>query len=263
MKKKYKLFKMRRYGFAMAFLMNCVLACQSKTETASLDADPNIKTGKSASKKAIVIPSNGVPTELPETDELLRPSEEKKIADELERPISRGEDIWKIIDEPNAKKELNPKYNAINMPFPENTQLFSIQSFLSDYKDLYQSYMPLMKEYRMLFVAINSPQSNRKDVAAIKLRLRESFDRAHWTFLAGLLETNEFLVNRATGSLQVDQEKNFVARIKVLSFLAAELSRSSGEQKYNEFLKEAYIDMSKKYFNRRLRNQENEAGSVK
>lgn len=143
------------------------------------------------------------------------------------------------------------------LPLPEKTTYYALKQFMDEYRDVYAAYIPLGKEYRMYFKGLNDEDEPSEEVlAALKLRMRENFDRAHWVFLGAVLELSEFFQQNARNMLQIDKEENFVARVRVITFMANELKEISKDARYVNFARALYISMSEKHLGRTVKPRE-------
>lgn len=143
------------------------------------------------------------------------------------------------------------------LPLPERFSYFDLQNFLRDSSGIYEAFAPLDKEYALFFKILGQGSTpNDEEIKTLKLRVREGFDRCHWVFVFGLWEVNNYLVNQSKDSLQIDREKNFVARMKTLGFLASALDEARGTSTYLQLARKVYISASRKHFNRTLKERE-------
>jgi hypothetical protein len=164
----------------------------------------------------------------------------------------------KALESKNKEADKSPKGNDSfskygTLPLPDKSTYFHVKSFYEENRDLYMNYMPLSREYGMYFQVLNSKDAEREDeIEALKTRLAEDYARTHWVYLNGVLELMDYLSDDGQNFFQSDKEKNFVARMKVLTFVAKSLSEISSDKKYLSFLRSVYVSLSEKHFGRAL-----------
>lgn len=138
-------------------------------------------------------------------------------------------------------------------PFPEKPSYYVVKNFMTKYKTAYAQYEPLVKEYQAYFKTLNiSRDLPENESAALRQRVIENPLKAHWTYLQGVVELMEYLQEGSGKVLQSDKEANFVARMKVLTFLSTQLSQISKDKKYSTFTRSVYIALSENHFGRIL-----------
>ncbi len=148
---------------------------------------------------------------------------------------------------------VDPVTQGAVLPLPSDTNQFTVHAFLRDYKPAYQKFDNLLQEYKAYFVGITTPSENEEATRApLRLRIKENYERGHWTFLAGCNELIEYMNAEAKGVLVTDREENFLARMKTLSFMAKELGENSHDSKYQKFARELYVRLSENHFGRKL-----------
>lgn len=163
-------------------------------------------------------------------------------------PVPQPESVAQAIPPP-----VNKVTQGKVLAMPSNTSLLAINTFLREYKPVYEKFGDLLKEYRTYFVSVNTPaESDEAGIEAIRTRIREDFEKAHWVFVLGCDELNEYLSVRAKGSDMSDVEDNFVARMKTITVIAKELSVLGSDKKYEKFARELYVRHSEKQFGRTL-----------
>jgi hypothetical protein len=151
------------------------------------------------------------------------------------------------------KPPVDPVTKGAVLSLPADTKQFTVHVFLRDYRPAYQKYENLVQEYRAYFLAITTPSENDEaGKGPLRLRMKENYERAHWTFLHGCNELIEYMNADAKGVLVSDREENFVARMKTLVFMAKELTESSGDSKYQSFVRELYVRLNEAHFGRKL-----------
>ena len=158
---------------------------------------------------------------------------------------------------PKTEKTTQAPQKPSPLPLPERISLFELQNFLRETSPAYAVYGPLGKEYALFFKIFGDGQSaNDEESKSIKLRIAEDYARCHWVFVYGLWDVSNYLVNQSKNSLQIDREKNFVSRLKTLSFLAASLDEIQEGNAYLTLTRKMYISLSQKHFNRSLKERE-------
>lgn len=143
------------------------------------------------------------------------------------------------------------------LPLPSKPLYFTVRSFMDEYKDAYAAFSPLSKEFKAYFKTLNEAEEpSEESIAALKMRLRENTDRSHWVFLGAILELEEFLLEGSRTMLHVDKEENFISRMRVITFMAAELKEITKQDRYVEFARAVYRHLNEKYFGRVVKPRE-------
>lgn len=169
---------------------------------------------------------------------------------------SKGSAASKVAIESKGKilPPVDKDTEGIILPIPEGVSYMEIKGFMEEYRGAYLKYLPLGNDYRAYFsLSITDGGVESEDKEAIKARIEENFERAHWVFLFGVQEIMDYMSTATKGTLMIDREENFVARIKTITALAGALTEVSGEQKYKKYARDIYISMSKKHFGRTVR----------
>lgn len=157
----------------------------------------------------------------------------------------------------NLSTDENKPFAGKSLPLPENTTYYSIRSFMDEYRDAYTAYIPLGREYRMFFRALNENDTPSEEaLAALKLRMKENYDRAHWVYVGAIQELTEFLLDNSKNMLLIDKEDNFIARMKVVSFMGEELADMTKDAKYKTYTRQLYIYLNEKYFGRTVKTHQ-------
>ncbi len=139
------------------------------------------------------------------------------------------------------------------IPLPKDSQSITVQAFVREWRPAFLKYAPLAEEYHTYFLALNAGDDEGLSVEALKSRLRENFERSHWSFVQGVHEVLESLSSESSGVLIADKEEYFISNMKVLVFIAKELSEISSDQKYLDFTRGFYTRVSERYFGRVLK----------
>jgi hypothetical protein len=165
----------------------------------------------------------------------------------------------KIEDSQNRRKTDKTKSDHAKnlpsaLPLPKRTSFFALKSFMEEYSDAAKPSAAL-EEYRLYFKSLSETQDDDDGrMVAVRARIHEDFPRAHWAFVAGVLELQDYIVNKSSKSLQIDKEKNFLSRMKVLTLVASGLDEvSDKEKKYTGMIREVYKNLSENVFGRKLK----------
>lgn len=217
--------------------------------------DAATKTDAGAAREKILAEGNEDP--LADEDDPSPPSAsaEADPADDDESGVESGGKASVGTQNERNTKASSRTFAPAALPLPDSRTLFGLRRFLQDYGDAYRAYAPLQREYKALFQALAFlDEPDAKDLTQVRTRLREDVARAHWAFLSGVYETLDFLGNRSRDMLQIDKEKNFVRRMRVLAFLAEELDASAGTRdKYTGFVRALYMETSERHFGRKVK----------
>jgi hypothetical protein len=222
-----------------AFFSSCV-----STEDAELFVDVPPGKGAQAEKAVEFVEEEGAPDSENSVELANAP-----VAITTERPQQKAQ--------PEKAESISPPVDVNTkgavLPLPENTAQMTVHSFLRDYKTAYAHFGELIMEYRYFFEGVNTPGAGGdEEREALKIRVRENFERAHWVFLLGCDDLNNYLAAEVKGELVSSREENFIARMKTLAFLAKELSEVAGDKKYQKFARALYMRQSAIHFGRKL-----------
>lgn len=166
------------------------------------------------------------------------------------------DDPWKLAENAREIEAARGRDSGKNLPFPAKPSYYFVKGFMEEYRDVYLRFMPLTGEYKVYFQTLNAkPPAGISEMSALRVRVRDNFDRSHWIFMGAIQECMEFLISNSKGQLQVDKEVNFAARMRVIAFMAQELTEMTSDDKYQKFAQQVYIQLSEKYLNRVLRER--------
>lgn len=150
-------------------------------------------------------------------------------------------------------KTINSKY-----PFPERINIFSLTSFFKTYAGVYQKFQPINTEYGLYFSTLNQGDAARDQaMQTVKMRVRETPEKAHWVFFYALKDLLLFLQDNSRTMLHVDLEENFASRMRAIIPLSKELSEALGDNRYFVVAKNLYISLNERYFDRVVKSRDN------
>lgn len=137
-----------------------------------------------------------------------------------------------------------------NEPFPKKPSFYALNTFMNDYNSVYKSYGSLLKTLDLYEKNLNFDNDEVKK--GLDFRLNENWQETHWVFFSGVADLMNFLVLRSKNKLQSTKEEYFIKRMKILVYIGEKLDNYSQTQKYTEFLKLLYMNVSENIFGRPL-----------
>ncbi len=143
------------------------------------------------------------------------------------------------------------------LPLPPGVSLYLVKKFMQEYEPAYKKHSTLLIEFEaVVATARDIPVAPDAEETPIGILVKQNFERSHWVFLIGVQDLLQYLQEASKRELAMDIERNFVDRMRGLVALAKELTASSNDEKYTAFARSLYLETSRRFFNRELRNRE-------
>ena len=164
--------------------------------------------------------------------------------------IDPGEDFNSSKNSGGANGDLG------TLPLPEVYTSVGLEKFMLKYQIAYKVYEPLFDEWNFTLNTFkNSRGLEDEHAVALRERINDTPERAHWTFCFGVYETLRELSVSQRQQVLYKQEKLFLARMKILLFFAKENDKAFAVSAYSRYVKALYIDVNSRMFGRELRGR--------
>ena len=116
----------------------------------------------------------------------------------------------------------------MDLPLPRGVVRADLFHFINAHADVIAAYQPLTEEWKLyarIFAAGGAASVD--EIAGLRARVRENLARSHWLFVWGIFQASGALMGQNSNlTLLVDRQQDFIERMNVLVFLAAEMQEA-------------------------------------